>query len=431
MTRLVCGLILALLPALFAAPPSTATATLIYVDQNATGIADGSSWEDAFIYLQNALYVATEGDEIHVAAGSYRPDRSRRFPDGSGRREATFSMRSGVALRGSYAGGGAPDPDLRSLRNHTTILSGDLAGDDRGEWHGMEENAYHVVTGAWSDETALLDGFLICAGNADGEDEAGRGGGLYADTDGKIENCRFVGNRAIQGGAIACRSTYCCVTCPSFRYCSIMGNMAVLDGGGMLVSDSFPTMSHCRVCDNEAGRNGGGQMVDMDAKPHFRNCFFCGNRAGGKGGAFYGNFSFDLLFENCTLANNHANLSGGALYLSESSETCNLRSSILWGNSPDAIVYDIWRRPWVAYCDIQGSWPGAGNIDLDPLFADHGEFSCLLSPGSPAIDSGDPATPDQVHGSHPLWPPWFTDGPRCDMGATGGPENGAWARMLR
>jgi len=43
---------------------------LFYVDDDATGANDGSSWVDAFNFLQDALAVARYGDTIIVAQGS-------------------------------------------------------------------------------------------------------------------------------------------------------------------------------------------------------------------------------------------------------------------------------------------------------------------------------------------------------------------------
>ena len=40
------------------------------------------------------------------------------------------------------------------------------------------------------------------------------------------------------------------------------------------------------------------------------------------------------------------------------------------------------------YCDTEDEWPGAGNINLDPLFADTGNSDFTLLSTSPCIDTG-------------------------------------------
>ena len=47
----------------------------IYVDAGADGGNDGSTWTDAYNYLQDALNKPpTSGDQIWVAQGTYKPD---------------------------------------------------------------------------------------------------------------------------------------------------------------------------------------------------------------------------------------------------------------------------------------------------------------------------------------------------------------------
>ncbi|HEV58596.1 MAG TPA: hypothetical protein ENN87_14060 [Phycisphaerales bacterium] len=51
-------------------------ASVVYVDARAGGANDGTSWADAYNCLQDALMLAAEGDEIHVAQGSTGPTSS-------------------------------------------------------------------------------------------------------------------------------------------------------------------------------------------------------------------------------------------------------------------------------------------------------------------------------------------------------------------
>jgi hypothetical protein len=76
------------------------------------------------------------------------------------------------------------------------------------------------------------------------------------------------------------------------------------------------------------------------------------------------------------------------------SSTPTLANCILWGDSLDEIFDDGTGSPNVTYSDVQGGWPGTGNIDTDPLFAD---ADGRLSFGSPCIDAGnDAAVPPGV-----------------------------------
>jgi hypothetical protein len=51
---------------------------VIYVDYDAVGANDGTSWENAYVYLQDALADANESEKpvkIRVAQGIYKPDQ--------------------------------------------------------------------------------------------------------------------------------------------------------------------------------------------------------------------------------------------------------------------------------------------------------------------------------------------------------------------
>lgn len=226
--------------------------TIVYVDANATGANNGTSWCDAYTELQIALGEAAnpsrEVSEIRVANGEYRPAGP------GGGRAGTFRLVSGVNVTGGFAGCGAIDPDLRDVEVYETVLSGDLnendgtpsssdccighgaTGCDDQEcsnavclvnpyccnivWdsncaeaatvfcanicRGTNDNVHHVVTcsGCFG---VVLDGFTIQGGNANvGSGLADLGGGLIS-VGGSlaIVRCIFSENFATwAGGAI-------------------------------------------------------------------------------------------------------------------------------------------------------------------------------------------------------------------------------------
>jgi hypothetical protein len=60
-------------------------------------------------------------------------------------------------------------------------------------------------------------------------------------------------------------------------------------------------------------------------------------------------------------------------------------NSILWGDTPNEIAGE---PPTVGFSDVQGGWPGPGNMDDDPGFVDPGNGDYRLSPDSPCVNAG-------------------------------------------
>ena len=536
---------------------SIATGKIVYVDADAAVGNNGSSWQDAYKCLQDALTVAKYGDEIRVAEGVYKPDEhvvTGRFGpqvSGSGDRNATFRLINGVTLKGGYAGFGQPDPNTRDLAAHETILSGDLQGNDVEVADPARlcneptrvENSIHVVNGSGTDETAVIDGFTITAGNAHSVaevqpmDENVRGGGmfnnsgsptvsnctfransadwlaggisnwqssspkminckfinngaLYIEIEGfasmgggmlnvfesnpTLNNCIFIGNKAMQGGGILDYESS-----PTLNHCELIGNSAIY-AGAMLNSSSHPKLSHCVFRENSASYHGGalfnadssnptivnctfsqntveqgmgggmsnydnskptlilctfteneatdgGGMANASGYPTLTNCIFSNNTAATNGGGM-SNYQSNLTLTNCIFTGNTATTNGGGLY-NEQNSNLTLSNCILRGNPPQHIYDGGGSSSSVTYSDVQGGWPGEGNIDIEPCFADaeNGDYHLKSQAGrwvaasqswvqddvtSPCIDAGDPAG---LIG----WEP-FPNGAVINMGAYGG-----------
>jgi len=373
------------------------TGQIIYVDVDATGANDGSSWANAYNYLQNALAIANSISvpvEIRVAKGIYTPDSNSTDPNGSGDREATFQLISGVTLKGGYARFGEPDPNTRDIDLYETILSGDLDGNDvdvNDRWDlwnepSRAENSYHVVMGSGTDSTAELDGFTITGGNANGGyyDNESRGGGMYTDCGGPtVINCTFNGNSALRGGAGMYNSSSVLrlINCTfqanvakdsggihnqtsdlTFINCAFSGNKAMFGVGGMGIYDSNATLTDCAFSGNTArcivgglgssnsnvtltncrftgnsvpwpagmGCGLGGGIVIDGGKAILTDCIFSGNSARWGGGMFHSQGS--LTVANCIFSGNFAYSYGGGMVNGSGSIPTTLTNCTFSGN---------------------------------------------------------------------------------------------------
>ncbi|MHC4499654.1 MAG: choice-of-anchor Q domain-containing protein, partial [Planctomycetota bacterium] len=297
----------------------------LYVDDDAIGANNGSSWDDAFNWLQDALAVAGRGDEILVAQGVYKPDQGADVTGGD--REATFQVRSGVTVKGGYAGFGSPDPNERDVELYETILTGDLNGDDIEELYEPPnaENSYHVITISRTDSTTVLGGFIVIAGNADGDLAGGprnKGGAVYNDGGSlKICNCKFIGNSAYGGGAIYnvfgspkfidcifkdnwASAMYNLNCSPELINCKFIGNHSVF-GGAMFSDNSDVTLTSCSFLGNYS--TNGGAMFNDNSNVVLTDCLFFKNSAKdvyhGAGGGMY-NRASNLILISCAFEQN-------------------------------------------------------------------------------------------------------------------------------
>jgi hypothetical protein len=227
--------------------------TKLYVDSRAGGANNGLNWENAFISLQDALDIAQKGNKILVAQGLYTPDIGQNRDPGD--YSLSFAIPNGAEVLGGYAGLGDTNPDARDIAAYETILSGDLNDDDKGvrdvyDLYGEVsrlDNSLHVVTAYDVDNTTLLDGFTITAGNSI---EEGAGIQLYR-SDIIISQCTIEKNRAGrlsgdgldgwgQGAGISCFYSE-----PALLACTFRLNFSGAWGGAL---HSFRSKSTLRDC---------------------------------------------------------------------------------------------------------------------------------------------------------------------------------------
>jgi len=255
--------------------------------------------------------------------------------------------------------------EQRDPQANPTILSGDI-----GVVGDPEDNCYHVFyhpAGSDLDSTAVLDGFVVQDGNANGLiGDSRRAGGMFnRDASPTIANCLFRNNRT--------------------------DSSSIADGAAMANYSSSPIVINCRFEDNEAKRYGGAIANLYAAHPRFYDCVFEGNRAGfegsgvGYGGAVYNANGCEPLFVRCLFLANEANFDGGALFNEGSSGTpafisCRFESNAagLYGG---AVCNRSGSHPLFAQCLFTGNAGLAGNAHGGVMYNNAAEpflVNCVL-----------------------------------------------------
>jgi hypothetical protein len=290
-----------------------ASAGVIYVDVDAVGTGDGSSWADAFTDLQDGLAVAVSGDQLWVAAGSYKPTA------GSDR-QASFQLVNGLSIYGGFDG---TETDLvqRDWVANLTVLSGDIgvlgapvfddfhnaAGKAKDvaaarelfrRWvthaksvmegaealTSYEDDSHHVVRGGGTDSTAVLDGFTVTRGYA--TDDAvpaqwGHSGGgmLIVNGSPTVANVDFVSNSAWgYGGGLATVNG----GSPELVNVRFDSCFSVYQAGGLYISGGAPILTDVTFQSNMCDGVGGGVVGGSGAA--FSNVSFLGNYSSTAGG---------------------------------------------------------------------------------------------------------------------------------------------------
>jgi uncharacterized repeat protein (TIGR01451 family) len=344
------------------------------VNAQAAAGGNGSSWGTAMSNLQDAL-ADPAACEVWVAAGVYKPTST------ASDRLARFTMRNVLGVYGGFAG----TETARNQRNHrinVTVLSGDIDNNDIADLNGVVRsadaaagaNSFRVVEASSVNDSAVLDGFTITAGMANGSGANTFAGGMRASGGlPTLRNLDFVGNRATFAGGGLLSNSNLVLTHIRFR-----GN-AGGDGGGLFNDSASPTLTNVEFTDNSGNRGAG--MMNFGGSPVLTNVSFSGNTATGSGGAIRNALNAPALAVRNTVMWNNRDASGtGTLAASisnESGSVANFSASLVQGCKPGG--------NWLAPCGTDG---GGNLADSDPLFVATTGGNFRLSDYSPAIDAG-------------------------------------------
>ncbi len=335
--------------------PPTLGGTL-YVNKNVSGgDQSGSSWDNAMPELAEALKWARQNVEndlwdagsplqIWVATGTYKPlyrAADGQFETSGSNRNNAFVLVRDVQLYGGF------DPahgifDLTHSRIPPTATSGSILSGDINT--SNTNDAYHVVIGTNALGTAVLDGFTITGGNANGSHNA-----------------------------------------------SVVNSVSIFndEGGGIELIRSHPVLNNLVIAGNYA-TYGGGMMLQY-ASPVMTNLVFSLNSGRWGGGIMNGGGTITLT--NVTISGNSDVFGGGGIF---TYDAVLVRNSIIYGNTGGVMNYGS-IAPQYTNSLVQGQTVNDANGNLagatDPKFTSEPTINLpfgdyMLQAGSPAIEAG-------------------------------------------
>jgi hypothetical protein len=193
-------------------------------------------------------------------------------------------------------------------------------------------------------------------GNRVADTTTAEGGGIAADElAGVIERNVVQGNQAFRGGGIHSTGA------GRIDGNLVLANTAAQEGGGIFSMAAAVTGNV--IAGNQASLGGG---VGGGVGGAFLNNTVIGNVATSSGGGYFSSYLFPGPVANCIFQ---------------------------WNAAPSGPQIAGGVQPPVTNTDIAGGWPGVGNIDADPLFADLGALDFHLTARSPCRGTGDPLFP--------------------------------------
>ncbi|WP_298767444.1 T9SS type A sorting domain-containing protein [uncultured Polaribacter sp.] len=376
---------------------SFATSGTVYVNANATGNNNGSSFADAYTDLNTAI-TNHPGEEIWIAAGTYIPEIN-----GVTNRSSSFIIPEGTELYGGF-NGTETQRSQRDFRTNTTILSGDINGNDDGVLaHNnstYDDNSFQVVT--VNENNVVLDGLTIKGGNANGTETSGSALTFnHKALSLNINNVIFEDNRASAAGTVYANNSVAdsAIHEINFKECVFKNNIArfatVIYVQNPLTSNTYTTSFINTLISNNFVR-------DTASNTGTNTLFWFRNDRSTSNIAF---------FYNCTITKNRffgTNTQNAGIISSSrvnafaGQSQVRIYNSIIWDNLVLGISEQVSVDRWGTFAlpgnvqirnsigaDSFSNWSPTNSSNSNPLFTDVVNNDFTLQANSPAIDAGD------------------------------------------
>lgn len=370
---------------------------------NVTGVNITLQVPGEFSTIQDAIdFASPSGDTIIVDAGTYYENLNMMQKSIS---LIGISGSESTIIDGDSSAGAL---HIAGLMGYSSIIRGLTFQNGLAEFGG----------GIYAENTSLLIEDVQVRNNVAASSSISYGGGIYLNDinaemrDVTIENnvliCSEVGKGAgiYTDGFISMQSCYVLNNC-------IEEGVQMAFGGGIYHNSGNLLMEECiirgnRISGGETSNGGGIRCTNANLRytEITDNHALTGDNR--KGGGIYASYS---TIDNCTVALNEAS-EGAGVYITTSGNTTIHNSVTAFNNGETQIAALNASLITMSYSDTytpsgrlyENCSPGAGCMELDPLFIGGDPYDVHLTASSPCINRGDPASPRDP------------DGTRADMG---------------